>query len=174
MILFTDFIDDVYGSHEEAVEEAIRRLDYDNNSGHRDAELPFSAEEIEREIELMRDDEVENFFYLADLCKGRFYVRGTLEMWDRKREVWAVFDSLRAAIDAMTNEADHFELHEDEYGNASASAWHHDGTNQFTIYRMTDEANVFYEENRHELTYKEMERELFMLCKNAHLIEMFG
>lgn len=171
MYLYTDDLDEIYGSHSAVVCEAISRLKHDSDDGHRDPDKPFTVDEINDEIDYMISYDFDDFMYSVDQCKGRWFVRGTLELWSGNKPVWGVFDSLRAAIDTMLDGMIHFEVQEDELGNVFALAGHHDGENRFDIYRMTDEACMFYEDHVGEISNREMEKQLFLRCKAAKLSE---
>jgi hypothetical protein len=145
-LIVTNEIDVLYGSYDAAFDVARDALMEDDE---------FESREDIPEIRLWNwlgtevDVEVESFL---DSVKGAdkehsdyWLVIADLGLWFGRRKSAKLFGSLKKAIDACLDKIDYFTINEDQYGNVSIRAIHHDGANNYKLYRLS-EAGV----NRYE------------------------
>lgn len=70
---------------------------------------------------------------------GHYYVDANLGLWNGRKSGFNVFDSLTDAVWACIENMDYIKIELFEDGSIEIRAIHHDGTNCFMIYKMSEE-----------------------------------
>lgn len=77
---------------------------------------------------------------------GNYFVDANLGLWNGNRNGFNVFNSLEKAFWACCDNMDYLIIEGEKNGDINITAIHHDGTNHFTIKKITDEAYDRYDE----------------------------
>ncbi len=103
-----NFMDDLEDIEEEDIEEAI--MNYING-----------------DFDIFIDELTYN-----NLGTLECVITGVLGLWDGKHTIQPVYDNLGQCITKCVNDSDEVEIYEED-GELKIDAYHHDGTNHFTI-----------------------------------------
>lgn len=107
-------------------EEEIEEYNEDNNTELKDYEI----ENIFREMEI--EDFFSNIKY-SSIKDEKVVILGTLGLWNGTHDIIPVIcDNIEIAINKCINNMDDFKISQ-ENGSICVEAYHHDGTNNFTI-----------------------------------------
>ena len=69
-------------------------------------------------------------------------ITGKLSLWNGPHKVIPTkCKNIEEAVYKCISDMDEVEIYEDQYGNLNIDAYHHDGTNHFTIKKKTDKGN---------------------------------
>lgn len=112
--------------------------------GYDDAEI--TEDLIRRHIYSIIEDESENFWSAIRRAEDPYYwlVIADIGTWQGRRDGGKVFNGLTEALMACVDDVDDYTIAEDHRGNVVIHAYHHDGTNHFQLYRLSERGADWY------------------------------
>lgn len=138
-LIYTNEIDRAYGSYDEA-ERCAREALLENY-----AEDEISDDMIWKWLYGELDLNAEDFWAeVRAYQEGVWLVIADIGTWQGRRDGGKVFTSLSAALSAVCSNMDYITIEEDSRGSVHARCVHHDGTNHFDIYRLSDQGEAWY------------------------------
>ena len=70
--------------------------------------------------------------------KAHYLIEGDLGLWNGRRKVYTVKDTIAQAIGVAADKMDEIDVYDDQYGFVHVTGYHHDGINYFKISKISD------------------------------------
>ena len=151
-VIFTNDIIDFFGSYDAAEEDARATLKENGT------EEPTEDAIYNVIYDLLNDDvyyTIRNI-EMCDTHMGAWLVIADVGTWQGRKKGGHVFTSLADAIRCMMENLEDFTLFEDEHGHVTGRGHHHDGTNYFDLYRLSNAGVNFLNNNAGKLPQCEL------------------
>lgn len=151
-VIFTNDIIDYFGSYD-ATEEDARAMLKENGIYNPTEDAIYNT------IYDFLNDDVSYTIRNIEICdthRGAWLVLADVGTWQGRKEGGRVFTSLPGAIRCMMEGLEDFSLFENEKGHVTGRGHHHDGTNHFELYRLSDAGVKFLNNNANRLSRREL------------------
>lgn len=140
-VIVSDEVDEVFGSYDNALKDARREL-YERDTTVYESPESISDDDALEEVYAMLRSDWDDFWvelkHASNRYSGHWLMTADLGLWNGRREGGMVFQDVYSAVMQCVANMDYCTIHEDDYGNVRITGIHHDGTNYYYIYRLSD------------------------------------